>query len=107
VDLARGRASVLQAQGKYDQAEPLYRRAIEIDERGLGRDHPNVATNYNNLAELLRAQGKYDQAEPLYRRAIEIGEPSMIGSWMSIRMRSGRCFAIDASASSPFSASVI
>jgi hypothetical protein len=32
---------------------------------------------------------------------------AVIGSWISIRMRSGRCFAIAASASSPFSASVI
>ena len=32
--------------------------------------------------------------------------PSMIGSWISIRMRSGRCFATAASACSPFSASV-
>src|SRR6516164_5064900 len=31
----------------------------------------------------------------------------MIGSWISIRIRSGRCFAIAASASTPFSASVI
>jgi tetratricopeptide (TPR) repeat protein len=38
----------------------------------LGKDHPEVAIRYNNLAGLLRAQGKYDQAEPLYRRAIEI-----------------------------------
>ena len=54
------------------EAEPLYRRAIEIDEKTLGKDHPNVATNYNNLALLLQDQGKYDQAEPLFRRAIEI-----------------------------------
>jgi tetratricopeptide (TPR) repeat protein len=63
---------LLQAQGKYDQAEPLYRQAIEIDERAFGKDHPTLATDYNNLALLLQAQGKYDQAEPLYRRAIEI-----------------------------------
>jgi tetratricopeptide (TPR) repeat protein len=54
------------------EAEPLYRRAIEIDERVFGKDHPNVATDYNNLAGLLQDQGKYDQAEPLYRRAMEI-----------------------------------
>ena len=48
------------------------RRAIEIDEKVLGKDHPNVATDYNNLANLLSAQSKYDEAEPLYRRAMEI-----------------------------------
>jgi hypothetical protein len=28
---------LLQAQGKYDEAEPLYRRAIEIRENVLGK----------------------------------------------------------------------
>src|SRR5215471_1272853 len=80
---------------RYMEAEPLFRRAIEIDERVLGKDHPDVgalynnlagmlvdqgkyhptvATRYNNLAVLLQKQGKSDQAEPLHRRAIEIGE---------------------------------
>ena len=59
---------------RYMEAEPLYRRAIEIDERVFGKDHPNVATDYNNLAELLQDQRKYDQAEPLLRRAMEIDE---------------------------------
>ena len=36
-------ADLLQTQGKYDQAEPLYRRAIEIGEKALGKDHPDVA----------------------------------------------------------------
>ena len=59
---------------RYTEAEPLYRRAIEIDEKILGKDHPSVAISYNNLALLLKDQGKYDEAEPLYRRAIEIDE---------------------------------
>src|SRR5262245_53842412 len=59
---------------RYVDAEPLFRRAIEINEKVLGKDHPSVATNYNNLALLLKVQGKYDHAEPLYRRAIEIDE---------------------------------
>src|SRR5215831_1358591 len=59
---------------RYMEAEPLYRRAIEIDERVFGKDHPNVATDYNNLAGLLQDQGKYDQAETLFRRAMEIDE---------------------------------
>src|SRR5262249_31499874 len=54
---------------RYMEAEPLFRRAIEIGEKVLGKDHPNVASYYINLGELLRTQGKYDEAEPLYRRA--------------------------------------
>jgi tetratricopeptide (TPR) repeat protein len=62
---------------RYMEAEPLYRRAIEIDEKVLDKDHPDVAIRYNNLAGLLKAQGKYDQAEPLYRRAMEISEKAL------------------------------
>jgi tetratricopeptide (TPR) repeat protein len=62
---------------RYIEAEPLYRRAIEIGEKVLGKDHRDVATGYNNLALLLQAQGKYDQAEPLYRLAIEIHERAL------------------------------
>ena len=54
-----------------------YRRAIEIDEKSLGKDHPTVATDYNNLAVSLQYQGKYADAEPLYRRAIEIDEKTL------------------------------
>jgi tetratricopeptide (TPR) repeat protein len=56
------------------QAESLYRRSIEIAEKVLSKDHPNIATGYSNLAILLQNQGKYDQAESLQRRALEISE---------------------------------
>ena len=43
-------------QGKYDEAEPLNKEAIEIWKKVHGDEHPLVATGLNNLAELLRAQ---------------------------------------------------
>jgi hypothetical protein len=45
--------------GKYEEAEPLCRRALDIMERVLGEHHPSVATLLNNLARLLRAQGAF------------------------------------------------
>ena len=36
-------ASVYEAQGRYAQAEPLYKRALAIREKALGPDHPDVA----------------------------------------------------------------
>ena len=57
--------------------KPLYRRAIEIDEKALGKEHPDVATDYNNLAVLLQDQGKHAEAEALVRRAIEIDEKTL------------------------------
>ena len=37
-------------QGKYAEAEPLYKRSLAIREKALGPDHPDVATSLNNLA---------------------------------------------------------
>ena len=68
---------LLTEQGKYAEAAPLLRRAIEIDERALGKDYPDVARAYNNLALSLWHQGKYAEADPLYRRAIEIDEKAL------------------------------
>jgi tetratricopeptide (TPR) repeat protein len=48
-----------------------------IDEKALGPDHPDVATNLNNLAKLLYTQGNYAAAEPLYRRALAIDEKAL------------------------------
>ena len=42
-------------QGKYDLAEPMYQRALAIDEKALGKDHPNVANRLNNLAVLYQS----------------------------------------------------
>ena len=35
-------------QGKYTQAEPLLKRALAIDEKALGSNHPDVARDLNN-----------------------------------------------------------
>ena len=64
----------------YAEAEPLYQRALEIHKKALGREHPGVATDLNNLAALYRAQGKYDEAQPLHQRALAIWERRSGGS---------------------------
>ncbi len=67
-------AALYYNQGKYTEAEPLYKRALAIVEKTLGPEHPRVATGLNNLAALYDAQGKYAEAEPLYKRALGINE---------------------------------
>ena len=57
-----------------EEAEPLIRRALEIDEAAFGDQHPTVATDLNNLAMLLRATNRAEEAEPLIRRALEIDQ---------------------------------
>ena len=39
-------------QGKYTEAEPLYRRSLAIREKALGAEHLDVAHSLNNLALL-------------------------------------------------------
>jgi tetratricopeptide (TPR) repeat protein len=50
------------------------RRALGIDEKAYGPDHPEVATDLNNLAQLLQATNRLAEAEPLIRRALGIDE---------------------------------
>ena len=66
----------LMARADYAQAEPLYRRALAIDEESFGPGHPKVATDLNNLAQLLKATNRLAEAEPLMRRALAIDEES-------------------------------
>ena len=60
----------------HEEAEPLMRRALKIDEISFGENHPNVATHLNNLAQLLQATNRLAEAEPLMRRALKIYEKS-------------------------------
>ncbi len=48
------------------------RRALDIDERSYGEDHPDVARDLNNLAQLLQATNRLAEAEPLMRRMVWI-----------------------------------
>ena len=57
-------------EGRYADAEPLYKRALAIREEELGPDHPDVAQSLNDLAALYSAQGRDADAEPLYKRAL-------------------------------------
>ena len=47
-------------------------RALAIDERSFGAEHPNVAIDLNNLALLLQATNRLGEAEPLMRRHLVI-----------------------------------
>jgi hypothetical protein len=50
----------------------LYKRALAIDEKSYGPEHPDVAIDLNNLAALYQALNRLVEAEPLMRRHLEI-----------------------------------
>jgi nephrocystin-3 len=58
----------------HKEAEPLYRRSLQLGEQSYDKNHPNVATCLNNLAGLLQVINRNEEAEPLMRRALKIDE---------------------------------
>jgi len=69
-------ALLLQETNRLAEAEPLVRRALELDEKSFGPDHPSFALGLNNLAALLMATNRLEKAEPLMRRALAVDEKS-------------------------------
>jgi CHAT domain-containing protein/Flp pilus assembly protein TadD len=65
-------ALLYKSTGEYAKAEPLYKEALEIRQKVLGREHPDTAQSLNNLALLYQAMGDYAKAEPLLTEALEI-----------------------------------
>jgi hypothetical protein len=59
-------------QAEFAKAEPLYARALAIQERSLGTDAPEVATILDDYATLLRQTGRVVEAGELERRAAAI-----------------------------------
>jgi hypothetical protein len=65
-------ATLLWTTNRLAEAEPLMRRALAILEQSYGKEHPDVATGLNNLAQLLETTDRPTEAEPMYRRGLAI-----------------------------------
>ena|SRR3989449_3137524 len=61
------------AQHRYDEAEPLFQRALEIHE-GDTSPHSYLPAHLKDFAKFYEEQGKFEAAEKLYRRALEVCE---------------------------------
>ncbi|HLO89150.1 MAG TPA: tetratricopeptide repeat protein [Nostocaceae cyanobacterium] len=61
-----------EGKGFYTLAEPWRKQCVSVVKNRLGKEHPDVATSYNNLAMLYYSQGKYTEAEPLYLQALKL-----------------------------------
>jgi tetratricopeptide (TPR) repeat protein len=74
--LSTGLGVFLVARSLYSDAEPLLRRALEIDERIFDPEHSETGVDCGNLAMLFRATGRPAEAEPMARRALRIARSS-------------------------------
>jgi tetratricopeptide (TPR) repeat protein len=68
---------ILYAQGKYEDAESEFRRALAALGKALGPDHPSVAGMRGSLVSALHAQGKYEDSERQQRLALAAKEKAL------------------------------
>jgi tetratricopeptide (TPR) repeat protein len=62
---------VLTKQKRYDETEPLFKRALEGRRQKLDEEHLATLESKNDLAVLYKERGRYDDAEPVLIEAIE------------------------------------
>jgi tetratricopeptide (TPR) repeat protein/predicted Ser/Thr protein kinase len=74
--LANTRGGIAFAQGKLDEAEALYRDALERRRRAVGDRHPEVARAMVNVGNAQLRAGRYRDAQESYRGALERLEAS-------------------------------
>lgn len=58
----------------YDQAEPMYKRSLELEDFVAGPDDKDLGKHKAKLAEFYCVQGKYKSAEPLFKEALANSE---------------------------------
>jgi tetratricopeptide (TPR) repeat protein len=62
---------------RFDEAEPLYRRALALTVRARGRSDPEVASILHNLGGLEHSRGRFARGEPYARRSVAIRERAL------------------------------
>jgi eukaryotic-like serine/threonine-protein kinase len=57
--------------GRYDEAEPIYRKVLAIETAIGGPDNLETLATAHNLAFLLESMGRHEESEPIYRDTLE------------------------------------
>ncbi len=65
-------ARTLYQKGEYDHGVVVAKKALDMAEKALGPNHPDVATSLENIALLYRKTGRDREAESLEARAAGI-----------------------------------
>jgi tetratricopeptide (TPR) repeat protein len=64
-------------QGKYAEAEMMYKKSLGFREKVLGPEHHITAESLNNLAIVLSDMGKLEEAERMSKRCLRIARSLM------------------------------
>lgn len=69
-------AYICDCQGRYAEAERLYRQVLDLSQRRYGKTHVETANGLSDLAAFYGEQGRYLEAEPLLLQLLEVRSQS-------------------------------
>jgi tetratricopeptide (TPR) repeat protein len=64
-------------QGDYKKAIEYYEKGLEILQKILRPNHPDLATSYNNIGKVYHNMGEYSKALSFYEKALEIDQKTL------------------------------
>ena len=70
-------AALYSEEEQFSSAQPLYERALRIQENVLGGEHPDTVQTLTDLAICHLDQGANDQGRPLLERALALQEAAL------------------------------
>src|SRR5260221_14137851 len=76
-DALKRQVNQLYRERRYGDAILVAKEELDLREKALGPEHPDVATSLNNLAELYLDHSRYAKAEPLLKRSLAICEKTL------------------------------
>jgi len=70
-------AALMNELARYDEAEALYKEALQGNIKHFGEDHPATLSIYGNLAFLYKTQRRYEESETLFTRVLASKEATL------------------------------
>lgn len=61
-------------QGEYSESVRFYEKALDIEEKNLPANHPELVTSYGNIGTVYNDMGEYKKALSFYGKAVDIIE---------------------------------
>lgn len=91
MELVEKVADFLYKYAKYEKAITLNRTLLDLREKVLGEEHPDMATSFNNMGTIHHIQGNFERALEYYLKALAMREkvlgeehPDTAGSYNNI-----------------------
>jgi tetratricopeptide (TPR) repeat protein len=68
---------VYSEKGDYSKALSSHEKALEIEQKSLPPNHPDLATSYDSIGLVYYTMGDYSKAILFFERAVDIGQRSL------------------------------